>query len=437
MGARDVLVLGMTIFALFLGAGNVIFPPWEGFLAGDYWVLSAFGFVLTGVFLPFVTLLVVSVLGRGEVLSEPLPKWVGLCFWTALYLIIGSLFAMPRVSNVAYEMGFLPLKLTSFADFGVQHMVFVLLFNLLGLGFMLHRNSIITTVGKILTPLLLFLLLLVAFMVIKAPLASVHEAQGAYLKQSALSSGLVAGYQTMDVLAATAFGGIVARAFFLRKIHSKGMILKYTFWAGAVSVLLLSLLYMALFYMGATSSGISEGASNGGQIFSRYIDALFGRLGVWVMSGIVILANLTTLVGVSSACADYFARTFSHRLSYAFWAVFFSLLTSVVSYLGLDLLLKITLPALYLIYPLAIVLVVLALLRPFLKEVRRVYMFVFFVVAFFSALDSLREIGILPSLHARLGFLPLYNQGLAWLLPFFFALVFVLFYDFYLRRRSE
>ena len=64
---KDIIVLGMMIFALFLGAGNIIFPPMEGYSAGNHWATASLGFVITGVLMPFITLVVVSVLGRGEV----------------------------------------------------------------------------------------------------------------------------------------------------------------------------------------------------------------------------------------------------------------------------------------------------------------------------------------------------------------------------------
>lgn len=93
------------IFALFLGAGNIIFPPMEGYTAGNQWATASMGFVITGVLMPFITLVVVSVLGRGEELTKDLPKWAGVAFLTILYLVIGSTFAMPRITNVAYENG--------------------------------------------------------------------------------------------------------------------------------------------------------------------------------------------------------------------------------------------------------------------------------------------------------------------------------------------
>ena len=106
---KDIIVLGMMIFALFLGAGNIIFPPMEGYTAGQHWATAALGFVVTGVLMPFITLVIVSVLGRGEELTRDLPKLAEVLFLATLYLVIGSTFAMPRITNVAYEMALVPL----------------------------------------------------------------------------------------------------------------------------------------------------------------------------------------------------------------------------------------------------------------------------------------------------------------------------------------
>lgn len=420
LSGKDILILGMMIFALFLGAGNIIFPPMEGFLAGGNWLTSASGFVLTGVLMPFITLVVVTLIGRGEVLSHDLPKWVEVAFWVILYLVIGSTFAMPRVTNVAYEMGWQPLNLVEQSHY--NHFIFAAVFNLIGMFFMLKRTTIITTVGKYMTPALLILLVVVAIGVIGAPLSDIVEPSASHAEGKAFSAGLISGYQTMDVLAATAFGGIVARALAAKGVFDKTKILKYTLIAGSISVLLLTGLYFSLFYLGATSEQVAFNATNGGQIFSRYIDVLFGTYGVWIMSGIVILANMTTLVGVTSACADYFSK-FSARLTYPFWVVVFTIMTTIISETGLDNLLRITIPALLLIYPVAIMLVVLQLLRSRLPSIKLSYQSVIAITFIFSSIDALNQLGVISEeVNQHLTIFPLYSNGLAWLLPAFVVL---------------
>ncbi|MBE2898208.1 branched-chain amino acid transport system II carrier protein [Pasteurellaceae bacterium 20609_3] len=414
LSRKELAVLGMMIFSLFLGAGNIIFPPMEGYHAGTSWLWAALGFVLTGVLMPFITLIVVSVKGRGEALSTDLPKWAGVVFWSILYLVIGSTFAMPRVTNVAFEMAWVPLDIYIGEN---AHLIFAAAFNLIGMFFMLGRSTMISTIGKFMAPALLILLLIVAYGVITNPISPMVAPSHAYAENSAVITGLVGGYQTMDVLSAMAFGGIVARAMAVNGVKDSKAIVKYTLTAGTISVLLLSGLYFCLFYLGATSEQVASSSTNGGQIFARSVDVLFGRQGSWIMSGIVMLANLTTLVGVTSACADYFSK-FHHRLNYRFFVILFTILTIIISDTGLDTLLRVTIPALLLIYPIAIMLVVLQLLRPRLPNVALAYNLTIAVTALLSACDSLKNMELLPQGIAQVvEHIPLANQGLMWLLP--------------------
>lgn len=411
---KDILVLGMMIFALFLGAGNIIFPPMEGYTAGQHWATAALGFVLTGVLMPFITLVVVSVLGRGEELTRDLPKWAEVLFLATLYLVIGSTFAMPRITNVAYEMAFVPLDIV--ADTSVNHLIFAVVFNIIAMLFMLKPNTIISSVGKFMTPALL-VLLVVTVTVFISPLSDIVAPSKSYADSSALTTGLISGYQTMDVLAAIAFGGIVARALSAKNITEPQKIMRYTISAGGISVVLLAALYFSLFYLGATSDQVAQGASNGGQIFSRYVNVLFGKEGSWIMSGIIFLASLTTLVGVTSACAYYFAK-FSNRLPYAFWVVVFTIMTTIISENGLTKLLQVTIPALLLIYPVAIMLVVLQFVRAKLPCVKLTYRATIAITVCFSLCDSLNNVGLLSDgMKQFLSHFPLYNNGLAWLVP--------------------
>ena len=414
LSKKDILILGMMIFSLFLGAGNIIFPPMEGYHAGSSWLWAALGFILTGVFMPFITLIVVTVRGRGEALSTDLPPWVGVVFWSILYLIIGSTFAMPRVTNVAYEMAWLPLNIYN-GEY--SHILFALVFNIIGMSFMLGRSTMISTIGKFMAPVLLVLLIIVGIGVVSDPLSEIIAPSSNYAEGSALVTGMIGGYQTMDVLSAMAFGGIVARAFAVNNVTNGRTIVRYTLAAGVTSVVLLSGLYLCLFYLGATGDMVASTSTNGGQIFSRYINELFGATGLWIMSGIVMLANLTTLVGVTSACADYFSR-FHPRLNYPFFVVLFTIATIIISETGLDTLLRVTIPALLLIYPVAIMLVVLQIVRKKLPVVSWSYNATIALTTLFSLCDSLKNMGLLPQgVEKLLSYLPFYQEGLTWLIP--------------------
>ncbi|EPL3702124.1 branched-chain amino acid transport system II carrier protein [Morganella morganii] len=411
---KDMLVLGMMVFALFLGAGNIIFPPMAGYHSGTDWFSASLGFIVTGVVLPFLTLITVAVKGRGERLSVDLPRWVSVTFWVALYLILGSTFAMPRVTNTAYELGFLPLGFVEKNT--ASHLIFAFVFNFVSMFFMLKQGTMISAIGKFMTPALLFLLIAVGIAVVRTPLSPINEPINQYV-DFAFFSGIVDGYQTMDVLSAMAFGGIVARALASRGITSPQDVVVITIKAGLIAVGLLAALYICLFYLGATSDAVSQTATNGGQIFSRYVDALYGALGTWLMCGIVLLASMTTFVGVTSACADFFA-TFNPRLDYRFWVVVSTLLTTIVSTFGLDTLLRVTIPVLLLIYPTTVALVFLQFARRKMRNPRFTYGFTVAVLVVMSAFDTLNNIGLLnENVLAVLHRMPLFKEGIGWLLP--------------------
>ena len=322
---------------------------------------------------------------------------------------------MPRITNVAYEMAFVPLDIV--ADTSGNHLIFAVVFNIIAMLFMLKPNTIISSVGKFMTPALLVLLVVVTVTVFISPLSDIVAPSKSYADSSALTTGLISGYQTMDVLAAIAFGGIVARALSAKNITEPKKIMRYTISAGGISVILLTALYFSLFYLGATSDQVAQGVSNGGQIFSRYVNVLFGKEGSWIMSGIIFLASLTTLVGVTSACAYYFAK-FSNRLPYSFWVVVFTVMTTIISENGLTKLLQVTIPALLLIYPVAIMLVVLQFARAKLPCVKLTYRATIAITVCFSLCDSLNNVGLLSDgMKQFLGNFPLYDNGLAWLVP--------------------
>ena len=151
------------------------FLQWKASQQGQYWAGASFGFVLTGVLMPFITLVIVSILGRGEELTKDLPKWAGTGFLVILYLTIGSTFAMPRITNVAYEMAWLPLGLVE--DNASVRFLFSVIFNLIAMGFMIRPNTIISSVGKFMTPALLVLLVAVAVTVFISPLSEIQSAK--------------------------------------------------------------------------------------------------------------------------------------------------------------------------------------------------------------------------------------------------------------------
>jgi len=114
-----IILIGITLFALFFGAGNLIFPVMLGQLAGDNFELAALGFVITGVMMPLLGVMAVGFSGEKDFLkiAQRSGTIFGLIFATTLYLTIGPLFAMPRTGSVSYEIALKPFVDEQFNTF--------------------------------------------------------------------------------------------------------------------------------------------------------------------------------------------------------------------------------------------------------------------------------------------------------------------------------
>ncbi|WP_026024174.1 branched-chain amino acid transport system II carrier protein [Enterovibrio norvegicus] len=415
----DILALGFMTFAFFLGAGNIIFPPQAGFLAGDHTFSAMLGFLTTAVGLPLIGIIAVAVAGGGwKGLTRDLPTSVATLMAVLIFIIIGPAFAAPRAGLVAYEMGFKPF-LTDAGQWELS--LFSVVFFAVAMFFSLSQGKLIDTIGKLLTPALFAALVVLAIAVVVNPQGDVAPAQGAYVDQ-AFATGFLEGYNTMDTFAALMFGMLIVDVIRKKGITSDAKTCQYLIYAGVIAATGLAFVYVSLFYLGATATGVAAGAANGGAILSAYVMALFGPAGQIILSAIIILACLTTVIGLVSACADYFSTLV--KVSYRQWVVILSVACAIVANVGLTQLIAISVPVLFALYPVAIALIALTFLRRFMPNPALAYRVVLGVSLVFALLDAAKVAGMDMSL---LKALPLFNFGMAWLLPTVIATVAVRF----------
>lgn len=163
---KNHLAVGFMLFALFLGAGNIIFPPLLGQLAGENIVPAMIGFLITGVGLPLLGIIAVAKNGGDlqEVASRIHP-WFGVIFTSVVYLSIGPLFAIPRTGAVTYEIGIAPYLSDAQADSWVPLFISSFIYFAISLYLALNPTKLVDRIGKILTPALLIVILLLALKV--------------------------------------------------------------------------------------------------------------------------------------------------------------------------------------------------------------------------------------------------------------------------------
>ncbi|WP_305839023.1 branched-chain amino acid transport system II carrier protein [Photobacterium leiognathi] len=412
----DIIALGFMTFAFFLGAGNIIFPPLAGQLAGENMLSAMSGFLVTAVGLPLVGIIAVAMAGGGwQGLTRDLPSKVATLMAVLIFIIIGPAFAAPRTGLVAYEMAVKPFLS---ADAGQASLTtFSVIFFAIALFFAWSRGKLIDMIGKFLTPALFIVLAVLSIAVFVNPQASIVAAQGEYATQ-AFTKGFLEGYNTMDTFAALMFGMLIVDVIRSKGISDEKTTCTYLIYAGLIAAAGLAFVYISLFYLGATSSTVAPNAGNGGVILTAYVMALFGAPGQVILSAIVLLACLTTAIGLISACADYFSSL--TPMSYKKWAVVLAVICAVVANVGLNQLIALSVPVLFALYPVAIALVALTLVRKWLPNPRLAYRVVLLVSFIFSMIDVAKYLKFDVSMFSSL---PLFNYGMAWVLPTLVALV--------------
>ncbi|WP_202884364.1 branched-chain amino acid transport system II carrier protein [Halomonas sp. YLGW01] len=411
----EVLALGFMTFALFLGAGNIIFPPQVGQGAGMAFWPAALGFLATGVGLPLLGIVAVAMVGGGlDRLTSPLPKAAAMLFGLGIYLSIGPLFALPRTGTVAFEMGMRPfIELTEGTGLALHSVLFFGLATLLALS----PGRLVDVIGKWITPLLIFLLMVIAAATLLFPQGPLGPVSEAWV-EAPFAQGFENGYLTMDTLASLVFGILIVSAIRERGIEDRAALMRYTLLTGVIAATCLAAVYLPLAYMGATSHEVAAGADNGALI-PTYVQALFGPTGPVLLAVIITLACLTTAVGLLTACGEYFHRLFP-RLPYRWMVIIMGAFSALVANQGLDSLIRVSVPVLVALYPPAIALIALSMLRRRLADAPRVFSCTLGLTFAASLLDGLAASGVealVAPASALQALLPLGATSFGWLLP--------------------
>jgi branched-chain amino acid:cation transporter, LIVCS family len=408
---RDIIALGFMTFALFIGAGNIIFPPIVAQQAGEHVWLAAFGFLITAVGLPVLTIMALSrVEGSIQILSSPLGKIASMILTIVCYLAVGPLFATPRTATVSYEIGFSAYFGTSASSLLLYSAIYFAFVTLISL----YPTKILDTVGYFLSPLKILSLVILGVAAFMMPTGFVPPAIDNYIS-SPVSEGFVNGYLTMDTLGALVFGIVIINAIRSRGVTDKKLITKYAVISGLISGVGLTLVYLSLFKLGLNSHEIAADASNGAVILHAYVQHAFGDFGSLFLSAMIFIACMVTAIGLTCACSEYFSQI--TKISYKKWVLILVGFAFVISNLGLTKLIAVSVPVLSAIYPPAIVVIMLSFCWGMFNHASRVVAPVTAVALIFGIIDGLKVAGFEEHLPAVLTHLPLSAQNLAWLIP--------------------
>ncbi|MDF2154552.1 branched-chain amino acid transport system II carrier protein [Vibrio sp. CAU 1672] len=410
MKKYDLFATGLMTFALFLGAGNIIFPPSLGLQAGTALLPAIAGFLFTAVGLPALILIVLGRINSSAALTQKLPSWMASTFWILLFTTIGPAFGMPRAVTVAYEMGIKPF----FAQDTL--LPFTIVFCLVTFLLAFKPGKLVDYIGKVMTPVMILMLAALALAAFVNPLDVPQLPSGDYASAPVVN-GLIQGYMTMDAIAAVGFGWVIIRTITSKGASTPAEIAKASTQVALIYAVLMSACYLSMGYVGATSASVAADATHGGTILSNYVAATFGPYGQWLLAAIIVMACLTTTVGLTNACCEYYQQAFN--APFTFTAVVIVTLTGVVANFGLEQILATSLPAILVLCPVALALVLASLQKSAQTTLTSVV-----TTLLFGSIDAINILGKMPefwdnSFHQAL---PLYSAHASWLVPCLFVL---------------
>ncbi|MEK4025206.1 MULTISPECIES: branched-chain amino acid transport system II carrier protein [unclassified Sporosarcina] len=419
------LVIGVMLFALFFGAGNLIFPAELGQLSGTHTWKAMLGFLFTGVGLPFLGILAIGFSGKKDLqdLASRIHPIYAVLFTSILYLTIGPFFAAPRTGAVAFDIGVAPF-LGGFS-IDLARLLFTLAFFGISMWLSMNPAKIVDRVGKYLSPLIIILLIGLIAMTFIKPMGTIQAPQDPYI-ESPFFKGFLEGYNTMDALASLVFGIIVIKALHAMGITNKKQILTSTMKTGFVAAGFLAIIYLGIAYLGATSVELFGQLNGGGPVLSKTASHFFGSIGLVLLGVVIMLACLTTAIGLITACGEYF-HSIIPAISYKSFVIFFSTFCLVVANFGLENIINYSLPVLVLLYPLAMVLILLTFTGPLFRQAKIVYRiatvtaflvsFVEALVKFYSLVEKQMPMWLEVINDAYIKYIPYYEQGIGWLVP--------------------
>ena len=407
---KDIIIVGFALFAMFFGAGNLLFPPFLGLITGKSWLTGFTGFILADVGLSLLAILAIAKC-NGEVskIFSRAGHKLSIALGCAIMICIGPLLAIPRTAATTFEMGIQPI----FSGF--NSIVFSIIFFGVTLLLTIKPSKVVDIIGSYLTPALLIALLVLIGMGIFSTLGEIQPST----IDGVFSEGVFQGYQTLDALGAVSLGAVIITSIANKGYTKQKEQVSMTFKAGLVAGAGLLVVYGGLTYLGATVSGLFESNVSQAGLIVSITEMLLGFPGKVILGIIVMLACLTTAIGLTSATGQYFSKLTNNKVKYETIVTVVCVFSLVVSNFGVDKIIQFSAPILTFVYPPTIVLVVFTLFGEFIKN-DNVFKFGTYAALFISILNIISDFGVKVPLINNL---PLYSLGFNWVVPVIIASV--------------
>ncbi len=410
-----IVVLGFALFAMFFGAGNLILPPALGATSGSNWFVGFLMYIVVDAGLSVIALVAYFKLPGGFIrnISQQLTPKVAAVLLFLNTVCLGPLIAIPRTAATTFDIGIRPL-LTSMPAPWLSWVCGGIYFALVAI-LCLKPGKVVDIIGRILAPAMFVLLLVLIAIGFLHPLGIIETKATI---PEALSSGLRAGYQTMDMLGAVLLASVTLLSVKQSGVSDTKGKMKMVGLAGLVASAGLFIVYGGLAYIGATISGDTEllllAETDRPGLLVAITERLVGPYGSLLLGLIVAAACLTTAIGLVSACAETFVEITRGKLPYRPTMLVIIGVSYVLSNLGTEAILNIAAPILNILFPMLIMLVLVSFLPDSVRTKSYAAPLGAGLAFAVTVITELRTIFPPCALCERL---PLYEYGLGWLLP--------------------
>ena len=408
--SKDIIVFGFALFAMFFGAGNLIFPPYLGIITGPKWLISFIGFTFADAGLALLAVMAATKFeGDLNKMFSRAGEKLGIAIGCADILCIGPLLAIPRTGATTYEMGIMPI----FGD-KIPVVLFCIVFFVITYILTIKPSKVIDIVGQFLTPALLIALAVIIVKGVISPLGPIIKEP---MIEGVVAEGIAQGYQTMDAFAAIALASVLIVSLNEKGYNTVGDKLKAIMKSGVLACVGLALVYGGLCFLGATVSTMYGVDAQQSQVIVNITEGLLGQTGKVILAVCVALACLTTSIGLTSATGQFFEKLSGGKLKYKTVVLAVCIFSACMASIGVGGIIKVASPVLSIVYPPTIVLVILAFFTEKIQN-DNVYKFAVYTSLIVSILTVIQSYGVaMPFLD----YLPLKEFGFNWVVPVLIA----------------
>ena len=407
---KDSLVVGFALFAMFFGAGNIIFPPSIGVTGGEDWLVGFLAYFFADIGLAVIGF--IALLNSGNIDRYDSSIFWRLGPWTSRIMAGLVVFAIcylagPRTAMVSYELGVVPV----IGDSSNGLLIYSAIYFFVAWLFCIRQNQILDYVGKFLTPALVIGLLALIIIGMVYPLGDPNVPAKI---DNVWYSGLINGYQTMDSLGIVTSAVLISITLTHKGYDTPQSKTKAVIYASLVTGVLMFIVYGGLCYLGATVSSQYGLDFQHGQLLVSIFQRILGYPGAVVLGFVILLACLTTGLALAGILASYLTRVTNGRLKYNVMITLACFSFAMVANIGLENILKLAIPIILVLYPALLVMVVLSFWNHKIKNDN-----IFRISVGFAVIYAMLEILKGQGLEAVniIEILPLAEHGFGWLLP--------------------